>query len=206
MILYDYFRSTASYRVRIALHLKALNPTVVPIHLANQEQTKCEYLQKNPQGLVPMLEDQGQIITQSLAIIEYLDEQYPTPALLPGSASERAFVRSLALLISCDMHPVNNLRVLNYLRKQFDIKEGPVQAWYHHWLKQGFDAFEQRLLTRVQPGKFCHGNEATVADLCLIPQVYNAHRFKFPMDNYPLINAINTHCLTLSAFQLASPA
>ncbi|MCW8469819.1 maleylacetoacetate isomerase [Fluoribacter gormanii] len=207
MRLYDYFRSTACYRVRIALNLKNIPYEQVNIHLVNHggEQHSAEYKAVNPQELVPSLEINGQAISQSLAIIDYLDETYPKPALLPQNPWDKATVRSLALIVACDMHPLNNLRVLNRLKEQFQASETQVTEWYHHWLKAGFDALEAKLshIKRSQP--FCFGDAVTLADLCLIPQVYNAHRFHFAMDNYPLINEINAHCLALEPFQKAVP-
>ncbi|WP_131777886.1 maleylacetoacetate isomerase [Legionella bozemanae] len=207
MKLYDYFRSTACYRVRIALNLKNIAYEKIDIHLVNHggEQHSPEYRKINPQELVPSLEVNGKVISQSLAIIEYLDETYPTPALLPQNPLDRATVRSLALIVACDMHPLNNLRVLNRLKEQFQVNEAQVTEWYHHWLKAGFDAFEAKLQPIERSQSFCFGNALTLADLCLIPQVYNANRFHFPMDNYPLINEINNHCLTLDPFKKATP-
>jgi maleylacetoacetate isomerase len=207
MKLYDYFRSTACYRVRIALNLKGIVYEKENIHLINNggEQHSPEYRQTNPQELVPALEVEGQIISQSLAIIEYLDEAYPTPALLPQNPLDRAAVRSLALIVACDMHPLNNLRVLNRLKEEFNAEQTEVTQWYHHWLKKGFDAFEAKLRQMNRSAPFCFGDSVSLADLCLIPQVYNAHRFNFAMDAYPLIQEINTHCLLLKAFQAASP-
>lgn len=207
MKLYDYFRSTACYRVRIALNLKNIAYEKIDIHLVNHggEQHSPEYQAINPQELVPSLEINGHIISQSLAIISYLDETYPNPALLPQNPLDRSTVKSLALIVACDMHPLNNLRVLNRLKNQFQANETQVTEWYHHWLKSGFDALEAKLqqIKRSQP--FCFGNTVTLADLCLIPQVYNANRFHFTMDNYPLIKEINAHCLTLESFQKAVP-
>ena len=207
MKLYDYFRSTACYRVRIALNLKGINYEKISIHLLNNggEQHSTEYRQLNPQELVPSLEIKGHIITQSLAIIDYLDETFPNPALLPKDPLDRATIRSLALIIACDMHPLNNLRVLKQLKEEFKPSEAQVEEWYHLWLKAGFDAFETKLqsIKRIQP--FCFGHAASLADLCLIPQVYNAQRFNFAMDAYPLINEINAHCLTIKPFQDATP-
>ena len=203
MKLYSYYRSSASYRVRIALRLKQVNYDLIPVHLLNQggEQYLPDYRVINPQSLVPTLDDHGYIITQSLAIIEYLNERYPNPPLLPATAEERALIRSLALQIACEIHPLNNLRVLNQLRQQFHATDDAVTTWYHHWLKQGFDALETRLsqLDRTKP--VCYGEQISLADLCLIPQVYNARRFNFSLDNYPMIQAIDAYCLGFSEFQ-----
>ncbi|WP_392537891.1 maleylacetoacetate isomerase [Legionella sp. 227] len=207
MKLYDYFRSTACYRVRIALNLKNIAYEKINIHLVNHggEQHSPEYREVNPQELVPSLEINQRVLSQSLAIIDYLDETYPKPALLPPDPWDKAIVRSLALIVACDMHPLNNLRVLNRLKEQFQADEAQVTEWYHHWLKAGFDAFEMKLQQIKRSPSFCFGDTVTLADLCLIPQVYNAHRFHFAMDNYPLINEINAHCLTLEPFQKAVP-
>ncbi|MCW8399769.1 maleylacetoacetate isomerase [Legionella sp. PATHC038] len=207
MKLYDYFRSTACYRVRIALNLKNIAYEKINIHLVNHggQQHSPEYRAVNPQELVPSLEINQRVLSQSLAIIDYLDETYPNPALLPPDPWDKAIVRSLALIVACDMHPLNNLRVLNRLKEQFQADEAQVTEWYHHWLKAGFDAFEMKLQQIKRSPSFCFGDTVTLADLCLIPQVYNAHRFHFAMDNYPLINEINAHCLTLEPFQKAVP-
>ena len=205
--LYNYYRSSASYRVRIALNLKDITYETIPVHLVshNGEQHTPDYIKLNPQALVPTLDENGHVLSQSLAIIEYLEEISPTPPLLPQNPLGRAQVRSLALLIACDMHPLNNLRVLEQLRQQFKADEKQVQEWYHLWLKNGFDAFENRLQQLPRKNPVCYGSEVTLADICLIPQVYNAHRFKFPMSAYPLINEINEYCLTLAAFFDARP-
>ncbi|WP_133127412.1 maleylacetoacetate isomerase [Legionella nagasakiensis] len=207
MKLYDYYRSTASYRVRIALNLKNISYETIPVHLINHggEQHHPDYLKINPQGLVPTLDENGHILSQSLAIIEYLDEINPTPALLPQHPLGRAVVRSLAFTIACDMHPINNLRVLQQLRQQFQATDHQINDWYHLWLKKGFDALEKRLAELPRKHYVCYGNDITLADLCLIPQVYNAKRFNFSMSNYPLINEINDHCLELPAFLEAAP-
>jgi maleylacetoacetate isomerase len=207
MILYDYFRSTASYRVRIALNLKKVSYEKISIHLTEDggQQHSKVYRQLNPQELVPSLKNDRGILTQSLAIIDYLDETIPNPPLLPKDPFDRATVRSLALVVACDIHPLNNLRVLNFLKTEFQAQETQVTQWYHHWLKVGFDAFETTLQNLDCSAGFCFGNTVSLADLCLIPQVFNAHRFHFLMDDYPLINQINAHCLTLKAFQEASP-
>lgn len=207
MKLYDYFRSTTCYRVRIALHLKNIVYEKISIHLINNggEQNSPEYQQINPQGLVPCLEVEGLQISQSLAIINYLDETVPSPALLPKNPMDKATVLSLALIIACDMHPLNNLRVLNQLKKQFNPSEEQITEWYRRWLKAGFDAFEAKLQTIKRSEHFCFGDSVSLADLCLIPQVYNAQRYNFSMDAYPLINAINKHCLEITAFQDTAP-
>lgn len=207
MKLYDYYRSTASYRVRIALNYKGINYDSIPVHLTNHggEQRFANYLKLNPQGLVPTLDIQEHILSQSLAIIEYLEEISPSPPLFPQNPLGRSEVRSLALIIACDMHPLNNLRVLQQLKHQFQATEEQINEWYHHWLKLGFDAIETRLNDLPRKNHVCYGQEVSVADVCLIPQVYNAKRFTFSMANYPLINKINEHCLTLDAFINATP-
>jgi maleylacetoacetate isomerase/maleylpyruvate isomerase len=207
MKLYDYYRSTASYRVRIALNFKQISYEKRSVHLVNNggEQHLPMYLEVNPQGLVPTLDENGHILSQSLAIMEYLDEICPTPPLLPQNPLGRGQVRSLAMIVACDMHPLNNLRVLQQLKQQFKATEAQVNEWYHHWLKQGFDAIEAQLKQLPRKADVCYGHEVSIADICLIPQVYNAHRFNFSMDNYPLINKINEHCLTLDAFKEAAP-
>ncbi|KTD19024.1 maleylacetoacetate isomerase [Legionella jordanis] len=207
MKLYDYYRSTASYRVRIALNIKNISYEKIPVHLVKEggEQHRPEYLKLNPQGLVPTLDENGHILTQSLAIIEYLDEINPTPALLPTNPFARAQIRSMALTVACDMHPLNNLRVLNRLKDQFKANDEEVMDWYHHWLKLGFDSLEAKLQSLPHKNQVCYGTEVSLADICLIPQVYNAQRFGFSMNNYPIINQINEYCLSLSAFKDAVP-
>ena len=209
MKLYDYHRSTASYRVRIALYLKQCHFDCIPVHLvrAGGEQHLPAYRALNPQGLVPtFVNDDAEVITQSLAILEYLEEQYPTPPLLPKDKFARATVRSLALLVACDIHPLNNLRVLKHLKTVFHASEDEITAWYHHWLKAGFDAFEAKLQQHPRKNSlFCDGDTVSFADICLIPQVFNANRFEFSLEPYPLIQAINHHCLTLDAFQKTAP-
>ena len=207
MKLYDYFRSTACYRVRIALNIKNISYDKINIHLINNggEHHSPEYRKLNPQGLVPSLEVDGHILNQSLAIIDYLEGAFPNPALLPDNPFDKAALKALALSVACDIHPLNNLRVLNRLKEQFKASEAQVTQWYHHWLKTGFDGFETTLkrMKRTQP--FCFGHTVSLVDLCLIPQVYNAKRFNVPMDDYPLICEINDHCLTLDEFKKASP-
>lgn len=207
MKLYDYFRSSASFRVRIALNIKNINYDAIPVHLlkGGGEHLLPEYSQINPQCLVPTLEENNHIITQSLAIIEYLDEMIPMPSLLPQSPYDKARVRSLALSIACDIHPLNNLRVLNQLKTMFLATEEKTQEWYHYWLKKGFDALEQTLEKLPRQENVCFGDKVTLADLCLIPQVYNAKRYQFNLETYPLINAIYTDCMKEVAFNAAKP-
>jgi maleylacetoacetate isomerase len=203
--LYNYFRSSAAYRVRIALALKGLSFDYVSIHLAKGEQYSPEFAAINPQSLVPVLELEGERLYQSLAIIEYLDETHPSPPLLPKSPLERARVRSLALITACEIHPLNNPRVLNYLTGKFAISEEQKLEWYHHWVKTGFTALEQRLATDVHTGRYCHGDAPGFADCVLVPQVANARRFKADLGAFPTILRINDECLNLEAFQRAAP-
>ena len=203
MILYDYFRSSAAFRVRIALNLKNLQAERRRFHLRKGEQQHPEYLAVNPQGLVPTLVVGERRLTQSLAIIEYLDEKHPLPPLLPPGAEDRAWVRSIALAIACDIHPIDNLRVLQYL-KQIGIPEDARDTWYKHWITLGFDAIEPQLAARAT-GPFCFGDTPTIADICLVPQVANSQRFKMPLDRWPRIRAVNEACLQVPAFDLALP-
>jgi maleylacetoacetate isomerase len=208
MKLYSYFRSSASYRVRIALHLKGLPFEVVPVHLLKNggEQFSPEYRKLNPDALVPALIDDGSALTQSLAIIEYLDETHPEPPLLPRSAGDRAYVRSLALSIACDIHPLNNLRVLRYLVRQLKVGEDDKNAWYQHWCEQGLAAVESVLASDGRAGKFCYGDAPTLADCVLIPQVANAQRLNCDLSRMPTVMRINETCLALDAFAKAAPA
>lgn len=206
--LYSYFRSSAAYRVRIALGLKGLDHNIVPIHLLHHggEHLSAQYQAMNPEGLVPTLVDDGQVLTQSLAIIEYLDEAYGPAQLLPSTPSARARVRALALHIACDIHPINNLRVLRYLAHEAGLSQEQRDAWYQHWIVTGFQSLEQQLQRSSEAGLFCHGDQPGLADCCLVPQVFNASRFKVDMAAFPTIARISEHCNTLPAFQAAHPA
>ncbi|KFI22523.1 maleylacetoacetate isomerase [Nitrosococcus oceani] len=205
--LYTYFRSSAAYRVRIALNLKGIGYHSRFVHLLRRggEQRQPAYLKLNPQGLVPALVDGGTVITQSLAIIAYLDERYPQPPLLPTDVKARAYVRSLAQLVACDIHPLNNLRVRQYLATCGRHSEAEWQAWYRHWIQEGFKALEAQLAAHPAADRYCYGNYPTVADICLVPQVYNARRFNCQLDDYPLLSSIYWHCSALKAFQEAAP-
>ncbi len=204
MILYGYFRSSAAYRVRIALNLKGLAAEQRFVHLRRGEQHAPDYLELNAQGLVPTLVVGDQRLTQSLAIVEYLEERHPLPPLLPPGAQERAWVRSIALAIACDIHPLNNTRVLAYLADPLLADQAARDAWYRHWIEEGFRALEGQL-ARHAAGRYCFGDAPGLADIFLVPQVANAARFKVPLDPYPRIRAINTACLALEAFDRARP-
>ena len=206
MVIYEYFRSSAAFRLRIALNLKGLSPERRFIHLANGEQRKAEYKTLNPQGLVPYLVDGEFTLAQSLAIIEYLDEAYPEPALLPGDIRQRAWVRSIAQMIACDIHPLNNTRVLNYLSDDLKVTDDQKNRWYCHWILEGFTALEKILERRKVKGNFCMGETPNLADICLIPQVANANRFKCALDGFPTIVGIYQHAMKLSAFNDAQPS
>jgi maleylacetoacetate isomerase len=204
--LYDYFRSSAAFRVRIALNLKQLNYEAIPIHLVNNggEQFSTTYRAINPQSLVPALDDHGQIITQSLAIIEYLDEIHPTPALLPSDPLLKAKVRAFALTIAADIHPINNLRITKYLEHNFRLSETQKLDWYHHWMTLGFTALEKQLATEAVHS-FCFGEAPTLADVTLVPQMFNARRFNLDLSAFPTLVRIDEHCQQLSAFSHARP-
>lgn len=206
--LYDYFRSSASFRVRIALNLKGLDYQALPVHLVNNggEQFSESYQQINPQCLVPALQDGNIILTQSLAIIEYLEETHPSPSLLATSPFENALIRSFALTIAADMHPLNNLRVLKYLSSEFKISEEQKTRWYHHWMEKGLTALEKQLNIHQSAGHFCFGDSPTLADVCLIPQMYNARRFACDLHLYPTLVRIDENCQKHKAFISARPA
>lgn len=205
--LYDYFRSSACYRVRIALNIKGLDHELIPVHLVNQsgEQFSENYQRINPQSLVPSLQENGEIITQSLAIIEYLNETHPTPPLLPKHPYERALVRSFALAIAADIHPLNNLRVLKYLTGELHLSEEKKLTWYHHWLSKGLQALEKKIISHNLSGHYCFGDIPTLADICLIPQMYNARRFECDLTPYPTLVKIDEYCRKQPAFIKAQP-
>jgi maleylacetoacetate isomerase len=205
MKLYGYFRSSAAFRVRIALNLKQLDYENAFIHLRRNDQTKPEFLGVNPQGLVPALEIGEERLIQSLAIVEYLDETHPEPPLLPRDAAGRARVRALAAIVACDIHPLNNLRVLRYLHGPLGHDEKAIEHWYNHWITSGFDAFERLLADDKHTGKFCHGDTPGLADIALVPQVYNAHRYKLDLTVYPTIMRVYQNCKALDAFAAADP-
>ena len=202
-VLFDYFRSSACYRVRIALNLKGVVYRAQFVDLLKDGQKEVEYGALNPQELVPMLEIDGHRITQSLAIIEHLEETRPQPPLLPHGTADRAHVRALALTIACDIHPLNNLRVLKYLKGPLDQDEAARERWYAHWIGTGFAALEA--MARPRAGRFLFGDSPTLADVCLVPQVYNARRFNVPLDDYPTLVAADAAAAALEAFAAAHP-
>jgi maleylacetoacetate isomerase/maleylpyruvate isomerase len=207
LVLYGYWRSSAAYRVRIALNLKGLDYENRPVHLVRDggEQHRADYQALNPQELVPCLVDRGQVFTQSMAIIEYLEETHPAPPLLPADAAGRARVRALAQLLACDVHPLGNLRVLQYLGSAFQADDAVRGEWSRHWIEAGFRALETMLAGHAATGRFCHGDQPTLADACLVPQHYNAIRWKLPMDDFPTIRRIVEACQALDAFRNAAP-
>lgn len=205
--LYDYFRSSASFRVRIALNLKKLDYTCIPVHLINNggEQHADAYMKINPQKLVPSLVSDNHVLTQSLAIIEYLDDTYPDPPLFPVDNYKKALVKSFALSIAADLHPLNNLRVLNYLTNNLQISDAQKTAWHHHWTKITFGALETQLNSQATTSKYCFGNEPTLADICLVPQMFNARRFNCDLSTYPTLVRIDETCQQLDAVAKAWP-
>jgi len=206
MKLFGYYRSSAAFRVRIALNLKGLEVDHRFVHLRKGEQSAPEYGALNPQGLVPMVIDGPQVLTQSLAIIEYLEETHPEPALLPKEPIERARVRAIAQAIACDIHPLNNLRVLRYLVGPLKVSDEAKNEWYRHWVVEGLTALERSLTPAAGTGTFCHGDKPTLADICLVPQVYNAERADVDLSLFPRIMKIVAACRELRAFQDADPA
>ena len=205
MKLYGFFRSSAAFRVRIALNLKGLAYEGAFIHLRRDDQAQPAYRGVNPQGLVPTLEDGDERLIQSLAIIEYLDETHPEPPLLPSRPAERARVRALADIVACDIHPINNLRVLRYLSRRFGRDETAIGAWYNHWIAEGFAALESLLAADPRTGAFCHGEQPGLADIALVPQVVNSERYRLDLAPYPTIARIFARCMQLDAFAAAHP-
>ena len=201
LVLHDYFRSSASFRVRIALGLKGLAYERVEISLIAGEQKSEAYLEQNAQGFVPMLVADGEPIIQSLAIIDWLDRAHPEPRLIPDEAMPRAVALAQAHVIACDIHPLNNLRVLKYLKKDLGLNEQTKDRWYRHWIVEGFDALE----AMAGEGRYLGGDAPGIADCCLVPQMYNARRFEVPLDSYPRLVAIDAACMALDAFQKAHP-
>lgn len=206
MRLYNYFRSSASFRVRIALELKGLAYDYLPVHLLKHEQAQPPFGDLNPAHLVPLLQDGDLTLTQSLAIIEYLDETHPAPPLLPADPAGRARVRALALDIACEVHPLNNLRVLRYLVKTLGVSDDAKNAWYRHWVEEGLAAVEAQVAANPLTGRCCHGDTPTLADLVLVPQIFNARRMDCRLDHLPALVRIADHCMTLDAFARAQPS
>lgn len=215
MQLYNYFRSSASYRVRIAMHLKGLDYEYLPVHLVKGEHQQPAYTERVGDSLVPTLvTDDGAALSQSMAIIEYLEETHPTPPLLPATPLARARVRALAQMVACDIHPINNLRVLKYLVRDAGVSEDAKSAWYHYWTRNGLEAFERQLALLAQdrasqglpPSVMCWGDTPTLADCCLVPQIFNAQRFKVSLAGLPLTMAAHDACMALPAFQKAQPS
>lgn len=207
MKLYTYYRSSAAYRVRIALNLKELDYEPVPKHFLRDggEHRKPDFLEVNPQGLIPVLDDGGVVVSQSLAIIEYLEETRPGIPLLPVAPADRAQVRAMAQLIACDIHPLNNLRVLQYIRTTLHQDEVSLSHWYHHWIAEGFTALEKLVRRHGEPGRACFGRQVSMADVFLVPQVYNARRFDVDLTPYPALLAVTEHLESQPAFVRAAP-
>lgn len=206
--LYSYFRSSAAFRVRIALNLKGVPHEIVPIHLLKDggEQFAEHYVRTNPLSLIPALEDSGQVLFQSLAIIEYLEERYPEPALLPSDPLSRAYVRAVALSIACDIHPLNNLRVLRYLVRELGVSDQDKDVWYRHWVELGLGQLERVVASSGRAGRFALGDKVTIADLAIVPQLFNARRFNCDLAKAPTLNGIADRCLQLDAFMRAEPS
>jgi len=207
-VLHTYFRSSASYRVRIALNLKGLTARHVPVHLNRNggEQLDDGFKALNPQGLVPVLSEGNLHLSQSLAILEYLEERYPSPALLPASVEDRAKVRQLAMDVACEIHPLNNLRVLRFLTGTLGLSESAKLQWIRHWIRLGFEALERQLAAATRHGPFCVGQHPTFADCCLVPQLFNARRFEVDLSPYPTLLSIDRACQVLPAFTSAHPS
>jgi maleylacetoacetate isomerase len=207
LCLHSYWRSSAAYRVRIGLNLKGLRYDILPVHLVRDggEQHRPGYAETNPQKLVPVLQHGKRLLRQSMAILEYLDEIWPDPPLLPATARERQRVRALAQVIACDVHPLNNLRVIQFFEQEWNVPQPERDVWIRHWIDEGFAAFEAMLRNHPATGAFCDGHLPTLADCCLVPQVYNARRFGVDLSPYPTILRIEEACLALPAFDAARP-
>ena len=205
MKLYNFFRSGTSHRLRIALNLKGLQTEYLPVDLRTEQHLQAAFKAINPQGFVPALVDGDQVLIQSPAIIEWLEEKYPNPPLLPADAQQRARVRALAAIVGCDIHPINNRRILEYLRHQFKADEAAINAWCATWITAGFDAFEALLAADRTRGNYCFGSQPGLADVYLVPQVESARRFKVDMSRWPLISAVDAACMKLEAFERAAP-
>ena len=206
MKLYTFFRSSAAFRMRIALNCKGLAYEAVPVSLPKGEHKLEGYLRLHPQGLVPALEDDGRILVQSLAMMEYLEETHPQPPLLPADAADRAYVRAVAQIIACEIHPLNNLRTLRYVKKTYALDEDGVNRWYRHWIAEGLAGLEAFLRSAKKCAKYCYRDQVTIADCCLVPQVFNAQRYECDLAPYPTIMAIFAECMQLDAFAAAQPS
>jgi maleylacetoacetate isomerase len=205
MKLFGFFRSSAAFRVRIALNLKGLAYEDAFIHLRRGDQRGGDYLAVNPQGLVPTIEIDGERLIQSMAIVEYLDETHPRPPFLPSDPASRANVRALAAIVACDIHPINNLRVLRYLSRPLGHDQAAIETWYNHWIAAGFEAFERLVAADRRTGEFCDGDRPGLADIALVPQVVNSERYRLDLSPYPTIARIYTNCMKLDAFAAAHP-
>jgi maleylpyruvate isomerase len=205
MKLYTFFRSSAAFRMRIALNCKGLAYEPLPVSLPKDEHKLASYMAVHPQGLVPALEDGGKVFVQSLAMMEYLEETHPQPPLLPASAEDRAYVRAVAQIIACEIHPLNNLRTLRYVRKSYGLDEEGVNTWYRHWIAEGLYGLEVFISTSNKSGKYCYRDQVTIADCCLVPQVVNAQRYRCDLAPYPAIMRIFAECMKLDAFMAAEP-
>lgn len=204
--LYTFFRSSTSYRVRIALAVKGLDWQAHYVSLPRMEHRAPDYMHLNPQGLVPTLVEAGRVVQQSLAILEYLDEAYPEPPFLPGDAFDRAYIRGLSQIIGCDIHPLNNIRVLKWLKARWGVSEAETNQWYGHWIAEGFRSFEATLAREARHGTYCFGDQLTMADICLVPQVANARRFDCDLADFPITVAIADRAAELPAFQRVAPS
>jgi maleylacetoacetate isomerase len=205
MKLFGFFRSSAAFRVRIALNLKGLAYEDAFIHLRRGDQRGGDYLAVNPQGLVPALEIDGKTLTQSMAIVEYLDETHPHPPFLPPAPADRAHVRALAAIVACDIHPINNLRVLRYLSRPLGHDQAAIENWYNHWIAAGFEAFERLVAADRSTSEFCAGDRPGLADIALVPQVVNSERYRLDLSPYPTLARIHANCMKLDAFAAAHP-